>query len=72
MQKYFWILKEFSMEKLQVRDVTIGIFPQNILPEMLEINLKCHERLTLGQTFWLKPTTWPELNVSNHGLSPLH
>ena len=38
---------------------------------MLEINIKCHERLILGQNFWIKSTIFTEYVVYDHGLSPL-
>ena len=42
------------MVKKHGREVTIFLeifVGQNILSEMLEINIKCHESLTLGKNF---------------------
>ena len=43
----------------------------DIISKMLEIYIKCYERLTWGQNFWIKPTFLPEFKVYVPGLSPL-
>ena len=43
----------------------------NILSKRLEINIKCHDRLTWGQNVLIKPTILPDFKVYDHRLSPL-
>ena len=38
---------------------------------IIEISIKCHNRLTRDQNVLFKSTKLPELKVCDHGLSPL-
>ena len=49
----------------------VTIFPSlNIASESLNNKTKCHKRLTWSHNFWIKSKLFPEIKVSDHGLSP--
>ena len=66
----------YKSPKVFLKGREVIIFPENfknlnIWLYLLEINIKCHKRLTRDQNFWFKSIMLPGFKVYDNGLSPL-